>query len=154
MQETQVSIPGLGRSTGEGNGHPLQYSGLENFMDCIFHGVAKSWTWLSNFHFHFTSSWETCVKVMKQQLELTWNNRLLPNWERTSRLCIVTLLIYLICRVPHAKCWAGWSSSEIKIFGRYINNLRYADDTTFMAESEEELRASWRRWKRTVKKLA
>ena len=33
-------IPGLGRSPGEGNGYPLQYSGLENSMDCIVHGVA------------------------------------------------------------------------------------------------------------------
>ena len=36
------SIPGLGRSPGEGNGYPLQYSGLENAMDCIVHGVTKS----------------------------------------------------------------------------------------------------------------
>ena len=38
------SIPELGRSPGEGNGYPLQYSGLENSMDCIADGVAKSWT--------------------------------------------------------------------------------------------------------------
>ena len=38
------SIPGLERSPGEGNGYPLQYSGLENSMDCIVHGVAKSQT--------------------------------------------------------------------------------------------------------------
>ena len=42
----------------------------------------------------------------------------------------------------------------IKIAGRNINNLRYADDTTLMAESEEELKASWWKWKRRVKKLA
>ena len=47
------SIPGLGRSPGEGKGYPLQYSGLENSMDCIVHGVAKSKTGLSEFHFHF-----------------------------------------------------------------------------------------------------
>ena len=35
------SIPGLGRSPGEGKGYPLQYSGLENSMDCIVHGVAE-----------------------------------------------------------------------------------------------------------------
>ena len=45
------SIPELGRSPGEKNGYPLQYSGLENSMDSIVHGVAKSWTRLSNFHF-------------------------------------------------------------------------------------------------------
>ena len=45
------SIPGLGRPPGEGNSYPLQYSDLENSMDCIVHGVAKSWTQLSDFHF-------------------------------------------------------------------------------------------------------
>ena len=38
------SIPGLGRSPGERNGYSLQYSGLENSMDCTVHVVAKSWT--------------------------------------------------------------------------------------------------------------
>ena len=38
------SIPGLGRSPGEGNVYPLQYSGLENSMDCKVHGVKKSQT--------------------------------------------------------------------------------------------------------------
>ena len=40
--EDPVSIPGSGRSLEEGNGYPLQYSGLENSMDCIVLGVAKS----------------------------------------------------------------------------------------------------------------
>ena len=47
------SIPGLGRSPGEGNGNPLQYSCLENFIDrgawrAKVHGVAESWNWMSN----------------------------------------------------------------------------------------------------------
>ena len=46
------SIPGLGRSPGEGKGHSLRYSGLENSMDCIVPGVAKSQIRLSDFHFH------------------------------------------------------------------------------------------------------
>ena len=46
------------------------------------------------------------------------------------------------------------TQAGIKIAGRNINNLRYADDTTLMAESEEELKASWWKWKRRVKKLA
>ena len=46
------SIPGSGRSTGEGIGYPLQYSGLENSMDCIVHGVTKNQTQLIDFHFH------------------------------------------------------------------------------------------------------
>ena len=47
------SIPGLGRSSGEGKGYPLQHSDLENSMDYI-HGVAKSQTRLTfTFTFHF-----------------------------------------------------------------------------------------------------
>ena len=45
------SIPGSGRSTGEGKGYSLQYSGLENFMNCTVYEVAKSLTRLSDFHF-------------------------------------------------------------------------------------------------------
>ena len=45
-------ISGLGRSPGKGTGYPLQYSGLENSMDYTVHGIAKSRTGLSNFHFH------------------------------------------------------------------------------------------------------
>ena len=44
------SIPGLGRSPGEGKGYPLQFLDLENSMDCIIHGVAKSWTQLNDFY--------------------------------------------------------------------------------------------------------
>ena len=52
-------IPGLGRSPGGGNGHPLQYSCLEKSMDrgawqATVHGVEKSRTWRSDWHFHFT----------------------------------------------------------------------------------------------------
>ena len=50
------SIPGLGRSAGEGKGYPLQHSGLENSMDCVVHGVAKesdTTEWLSLFTFTF-----------------------------------------------------------------------------------------------------
>ena len=54
-------IPGSGRSPGTGNGNPLQYSCLENFMDrgawqTIVHGVAKSWTQLSDYSQHSNNS--------------------------------------------------------------------------------------------------
>jgi len=45
------SVPGLGRSPGEEKSYPLQYSGLENSMDYIVHGVTKSQTQLSDFHY-------------------------------------------------------------------------------------------------------
>ena len=52
------SIAGLGRSPGEGKGYPLQYSELENSMDCIVHGVTKSRTRLSDLHFHKVVQWK------------------------------------------------------------------------------------------------
>ena len=56
------SGPGSGRSTGEGNGNPLQYSCLENSVDggawwTTVHGVTKSQTQLSDSHFHFHKLW-------------------------------------------------------------------------------------------------
>ena len=76
MQEDLGSIPGLGRSPGEGKGHPLQYSGLENSMDCTVHGVTKSWTRLSDFFFL------RCTKACKLGLSLLLF--LLP-WETDLR---------------------------------------------------------------------
>ena len=59
-----------------------------------------------------------------------------------SRLHIVTLLIYLICRVRYEKRWTGdEAQAGIKIARRNISNLRYADESTLMAESEEELKS-------------
>ena len=54
MHETYIQSLGWEDPLGEGKGYPLQYSGLENTMDYIVHGVTKSRTQLSDFHFHFT----------------------------------------------------------------------------------------------------
>ena len=59
------SIPGLGRSPGEGKGYPLQYSSLKNSMDCIVHGITKSqhdWvTFTFTFWTLFLYMWKACV---------------------------------------------------------------------------------------------
>ena len=57
------SIPGLGRSPGEGKGYSCQYSGLENSMDCIVHVVTKSWTGPCDFHFHFVLNGRWALKL-------------------------------------------------------------------------------------------
>ena len=54
--------------------------------------------------------------------------------------CILSPCL-LICRVHHEKCWAGGSTSWNQDCQENINNLRYANDTTLMAESEEELKS-------------
>ena len=79
-------IPGLGRSPEEGKGYPLQYSCLENSLNCIAHGVTKSWTRLSNFHFQ---------SQLIRGLNYIFNiSLLLPNliglpwWLRWRRICL------------------------------------------------------------------
>ena len=59
-------IPGLGKCPGEGKGYPLQYSGLENSMNCVVHGVTKSWTQLRDFHFTFL--YYCCFTEMETQV--------------------------------------------------------------------------------------
>ena len=76
-------MPGLGRSPGEGNSYPLQYSGLENSMDCITHGVATSQTRLSDFHFQKFIVWSQSLVAEKGKnlsaTQETWVQSL--SWE-------------------------------------------------------------------------
>ena len=67
-------IPGLGRSPGEGNDNPLQYSCLENPMDrgawwATVHGVSKSWTRLSDFTFTFPDFKKFIIYLEKEKGE-------------------------------------------------------------------------------------
>ena len=81
-------IPGLGRSSGEGKSYSLQYSGLENSIDCIVHGVAKSQTRLSDFHFSHLAGPKT--RETRQLLvgTLYRGKAIHPEWEgkSTSRI--------------------------------------------------------------------
>ena len=76
-------------SPGEGNGYPLQYSGLENFMDCIVHGVTKSWTWLSDFHFIFVIDSFYYVEICS--LYTYFDNSFIVNG------CWILLNVFCIC---------------------------------------------------------
>ena len=76
------------------------------------------------------------MQVKKQQLEPDIK-RLIPSWERsTPRLYIAAPLIYITWNTRLVEAQAG-----IKIGRKNINNLRYADDTTLIAESKEELKS-------------
>ena len=84
----------------------------------------------------------TCMQVKKQQLELDMETNI-QNWKRSkSRLYILLPCLfnldaeYIMRNSRLLETQAG-----IKIAGRNISNLRYADDTTLMAESEEELKS-------------
>ena len=79
------------------------------------------------------------MQVRKQHLELDMEQWTGSNWERnTSRLYIVTLLIHFYAEYIMRNAGLDEAQAGIKIAGRNISNLRYADDTTLMAESEEE----------------
>ena len=84
------SILGLGRSPGEGKGYPLQYSGLENSMDCIVHGIAKSRTRLSDFHFSFSST-------MLNRSGRSGHPCLILMLEEKLVLCGDSFFLFLVC---------------------------------------------------------
>src|SRR5574337_551743 len=93
------------------------------------------------------------MQVRKQQ-NWTWNNRLVPNRKRsTSRLYIVTLLFNLYAEYIMRNAGLEEAQAGIKIARRNINKLRYADDTTLMAESEEELKSLWMKVKEESEKV-
>ena len=82
------------------------------------------------------------MQFKKQQLELDMGQQTGSKWERNmSRLYIVTLLIYLIWRVYLQNARLDEAQAGIKTARRNIKNRRYADDTTLMAESEEDLKS-------------
>ena len=82
------------------------------------------------------ASWETHMQVRKQQLELDMEQkRPVPNRKRsTSRLYMVTCLFNLYAEDIMQNIGLDEAQAGIKIAGRNINNLTYADDTTLMAE--------------------
>ena len=94
------SIPGLGRSPGEENGYPLQYSGLENSIDCIGYGVAKSRTWLNNFHFQIRK-----IRAV---------NGRFPGEHWTQYLLLQTI-------------WKAWGHNQEKQRKKSSNNLKLPD---------------------------
>ena len=96
------SIPGLGRSSGEGKGYPLYYSGLENSMDCIAHAVTKSRTRLRDFHF----------LLLKYCPSLTFHNGV------KQSLFSITCLLYMFfchCTVSQLCICSAFTSDKSKI---------------------------------------
>ena len=109
-------IPELGRCPGKGTGYPLKYSGLENSMDCIVHGVAKSRIRLSDFHFHlgfilfaeflFLSLWNTirhyflCLWIRLANRRATY---IKSHLKESSLFCHRYELLW--CKYVFDTCW-------------------------------------------------
>ena len=93
------------------------------------------------------------MQVRKQQLELDMEQQTGSKEEKEGYIlspCLFSLYAEYIMR----NLGLGESQAGIKIPGRNVNNLRYADDTTLMAENKEELKSLSMEVKRRVKKLA
>ena len=90
------------------------------------------------------------MKVKKQQLELDMKQR---TRSKLGKGCILSPCLFNFYAELH-HVYAGLDESEvgIKIAQRNIDNLRYADDDTLMAESKEELKTSWWGWRSRVEK--
>ena len=126
------SIPGLGRSPGEGQGYPLQCSGLENSTDCMVHGILKSWSRLSHFHsltmfkvfclikkikvYDLHYNWRCSINKKSWWIESTnfkiylWNRFFIMYDQATSFALIVgslvaQLVVHSQCRRPEFDSW-------------------------------------------------
>ena len=102
-----------------------------------------------------SASWEICMQVKKHTTKT--GHETMDGFQMGKGVCQGCIMLpclfnlyaeHIIWNAELDETQAG-----IKIAGRSINNFRYADDTTLMAEREEELKASWWKWKRRVKKL-
>ena len=100
------------------------------------------------------------MQVKKQQLELDMEQQTGSKSGKEYFKAVychptyLTLLFNLYAEYIMWNARLDETQAGIKTAGRNINNLRYADDTTLMAESKKNWRASWWKWKRKVKKLA
>ena len=92
-------IPWLGRSLGERNSYPLQYSSLENPMDCTVQGIAKSWTLLSNFHLTLLQS-QTTASLLSYPLLPSIS----PATARVKHIKDATFLARVLRRALHSCC--------------------------------------------------
>ena len=94
-------IPGLGRSPEKGEGYPLQYSGLENSTDCIVHGVTKSQTWLSNFHY----TKYTIVRIIVCLVFCFYDLKYM-------RLCLESYLSNFVFFLARFSCLFSWEEDD------------------------------------------
>ena len=100
------------------------------------------------------ASWENCVQVRKQQSELDMEQQTGSKSRKEYVKAVYCHSAYLTYAEYLRNTGLEEAQARIKIAGRNINDLRYREDICLMAESEEELKSLWWKWKRRVKKLA
>ena len=121
MQGDLGFIPGWGRSPEEGNGNPLQYSCLENFMDrgawwATVHEVTKNQTWLSDWHYHILLN--VVINIYGSQLT---SYLIVNNWMLSPKIRNKTRISAFAISIQH--CTGG---SSYSIWARKWN-IRHSD---------------------------
>ena len=97
----------------------------------------KFWKWWE-YQTTWPASWETCTQVRKQQLELDMEQDWFQIGKGVHQGCILSPCLFnFYAEYIMRNAGLEEAQAEIKIAGKNINNLRYADDTTLIAESEE-----------------
>ena len=116
MQKTRIGSLDWEDPPEKGTGYPLQYSGLENSMDCITQEVAKSPTQLRNFHF------SSCTWSIESTLMLFWLDCLAVVLLLGGSLWLLCDRLWLLCdRIPNAQLCQSVIQLEIKInSGLYV----------------------------------
>ena len=98
------------------------------------------------------ASWEICMPVRKQQFEMDMEQQTGSKFWKEYNKAVYCHPVYLNLYAEYIR-WNGWSTAGIKVAGRNINNLRYADDTTLTAESKEELKSLLMKVKKESEKV-
>ena len=124
------SIPGLGRSPGEGKVYLLRYSGLENSMEYIVHGVAKSRTQLSNW---------TELNLLLYLIQIFKSNAA----ERME----------ILVSSPHQLKDTKYLELEARVLGKISITSDMQMIQPLWQKEKRNWRASWWKWKRRVKNL-
>ena len=99
----------------------IDYAKAFDYVDHNQYGIfSKTW----EYHTTLPASWETYIQVKKQQLEPDMEQQTGSKLGKEYIKDVYCHPVYLLCRVHHMKCWAGWFTAGIKIAGRDINKLR------------------------------
>ena len=110
-------------------------------FDCVDHN--KLWKILKEMAIadHLTKLLRNLYASQEATVKTTWNNRLVQTGKGVHQGCILSACLFNLYAEYIMRNAGLEAQAVIKIAGRNINNLRYADDTTLMAESEEELKS-------------
>ena len=110
-------------------------------FDCVDHNKLENTSRHGNTGPSYLPPEKSVCRSRSNSLNWTWNNGLVQNWERSTQGCMLSPLFNLYAKCIMRNVGLDESQAGIKTARRNINNLRYVNNTTLMARSEEELKS-------------